>query len=360
MRERRALPARRYVPPLGSRKWVSGGAHGGRLGAALVSLSSLVARLRARRRTGSGHDRLGEKGRTPTSSEPTADASSATRTDEAVATPETGAASTQAGVGSTPPARPRPANSSTAEVPDVAPPDAVRDHIAGVATGRLLVFAADWVHRRVESIEFFGLATVRRRMSVDFSLPRGPAWSAIAEMVRHAEAEERDVYVPLTTLAKAKLARFDLRDECGQTLPLLTTAQNGERAGAALVALARTVRHRQGRETGAAGPLDADIAAALRLIAARPADQARLVLDCLRDGVDAHAVALGRYGPGAADDDPGFFDAVQRLRCKEAQGLELLRDNALGPLARKLATDFIVLVALRGDVLATPDPKVRL
>lgn len=75
---------------------------------------------------------------------------------------------------------------------------------------------SEWVHRRVETIEFPNAEVVRRRMSVDFSmLP--------SDFFREGEV----VYVPLMILRKAVLRNFDLRDESGLPLQMLTTGQNG-------------------------------------------------------------------------------------------------------------------------------------
>jgi lysophospholipase L1-like esterase len=94
--------------------------------------------------------------------------------------------------------------------------------------GALLERSNEWVHRRVESIEFLDESTIRRRISVDFtpggSLPAGSS-----------------VHAPIALLHKGVLTRFDLRDEAGGSLPLLTANQNAAFATAHMLSIAERV-----------------------------------------------------------------------------------------------------------------------
>lgn len=73
----------------------------------------------------------------------------------------------------------------------------------------------------MESVEFIDDTWLRRRVSVDFELPpftrnaayRGQGASAI-------------FLAPLALLAKRVLRHFDVRDETGRPLPMLTRDQN--------------------------------------------------------------------------------------------------------------------------------------
>lgn len=96
----------------------------------------------------------------------------------------------------------------------------------------LLTHQKDWMVRRVENFQLLDDRTVVRRTSFDFQLPR--------------EIEGRPVFptlrlIPLTTLAKKKLVAFDLRNERGDTLPLLDTRDNAAVAASALNMLAQSV-----------------------------------------------------------------------------------------------------------------------
>jgi hypothetical protein len=80
-----------------------------------------------------------------------------------------------------------------------------------------------WVHRRVESIEILDERMVRRRVSVDFT-PESPNGApSIA---------------PIAMLEKGTLTRFDLRDEAGASIPLLTREQNAAFSLAHMLAIA--------------------------------------------------------------------------------------------------------------------------
>lgn len=85
----------------------------------------------------------------------------------------------------------------------------------------------EWIHRRVESIGLLDLFSFRRRISVDFEIPR----------------EDLTGYpglgiVPLALLEKQLLIHFDLLDDEGKALPLLTKEQNAFVAWSALARIA--------------------------------------------------------------------------------------------------------------------------
>jgi hypothetical protein len=82
---------------------------------------------------------------------------------------------------------------------------------------RLALTFDAWVHRRAETFIFLDAYTVRRRMSVDFTLP----------VSRHLTAGQT-VLVPLMVLRKENLRNFDVVDAHGASLTALTTQQNGE------------------------------------------------------------------------------------------------------------------------------------
>lgn len=80
----------------------------------------------------------------------------------------------------------------------------------------LFAVSGRWVHRRVETVTFVDETLIRRRVSVDLTLPEA------------AVGRDGSAYVPLALLAKRPLVNFDLRDEQGSALPHLTREQNGE------------------------------------------------------------------------------------------------------------------------------------
>ena len=109
----------------------------------------------------------------------------------------------------------------SAPVRGATPPLTEASETSGLAVNRaayaiqLASTFPDWVYRRVETIEFPNADVVRRRMSIDFSLPP----SGLVE-------DDDWVYVPVMILRKANLRNFDLFDGEGSSRHMLTTAQN--------------------------------------------------------------------------------------------------------------------------------------
>jgi hypothetical protein len=87
------------------------------------------------------------------------------------------------------------------------------------AAEALLRNQAAWRHRRVETLTLVNHEEVRRSVSVDFTVP--------AEYrARLRVSDDGECAVPLALLAKRPLVHFDLRNEEGHSVPLLTAAQN--------------------------------------------------------------------------------------------------------------------------------------
>lgn len=99
----------------------------------------------------------------------------------------------------------------------------------------LLLLASwhDWVKRRVEAVHFLNMTTCVRRVSIDFRLR---SWLPAPELVWNDVGMH---YFPLALLEKRTLEAFDVRDENGQALPLLTRRKNAAIAAGSLVALAQ-------------------------------------------------------------------------------------------------------------------------
>ena len=87
------------------------------------------------------------------------------------------------------------------------------------AADMLLRRPAAWRHRRVETLTMLSHEQVRRHVSIDFTVP--------AEHRQGLRLSDADEYaVPLTFIAKRPLVHFDLRNEEGHAIPLLTAEQN--------------------------------------------------------------------------------------------------------------------------------------
>jgi hypothetical protein len=82
-----------------------------------------------------------------------------------------------------------------------------------VAFASLLARQAGWCHRRVETISVVSHETVRRAVSVDFTVP--------AEHRDDLKIADGQWVVPLAILAKRALVHFDLRNEANESIPLL-------------------------------------------------------------------------------------------------------------------------------------------
>jgi hypothetical protein len=97
---------------------------------------------------------------------------------------------------------------------------------AGIACTRLIADPADWINRRVETIELLSHEETRRRVSIDFSLS-----SRQLDDLNIGEG----IAVPISVLTKEARRNFDLRDESGRAVPVLGKQQNGELAHIALM-----------------------------------------------------------------------------------------------------------------------------
>jgi hypothetical protein len=184
-----------------------------------------------------------------------------------------------------------------------------RLELVGAAASPLLLNPARGIHRRVESIAFIDDRSVRRHVSVDFTLPDFFLTSPY-------ESGPPPIHLaPLALLAKAPLRHFDLIDEEGRSLPMLTRAQNSRVAAAVLIGNAGALlRTRHGRT------LEREIAA------------------------DLNAVATG-----SRDEAQRALNAVLRADGAARVNRELLaRDPRLRTLLGALADNFIVLAGIDG------------
>src|SRR5205823_6557559 len=102
----------------------------------------------------------------------------------------------------------------------------------GVRGAALLEREERWIHRRVESMTLGPDLLVRRRLSIDFTVP------ADLHEIRVGGGNEILSYLPLSVLRKwPPLWNLDIEDEWRRPLPLLTSIENGIVDAAALVEL---------------------------------------------------------------------------------------------------------------------------
>jgi len=178
---------------------------------------------------------------------------------------------------------------------------ALESDVAGLQTMRLLLAQPDWVHRRVDALEYRDSTTFRRRQSVHFTVPDASPELEIGRTTARL--------VPLTTLRKETLVNFDCRDESGAALPVLTRGQQ------ALL----MVRAMTGWAEGILGvPLAPDLVADIEALLTTPV-------------ADAH-------------------DARARMHADDAGGHRAaLRADGLFPLMLDQFTDQFLLVTLVHD-----------
>jgi hypothetical protein len=103
----------------------------------------------------------------------------------------------------------------------------------GLRVFELLMSSPSWVNRRVESVIFRDHRTIRRSVSVDFSVP------VSAPLICINGTGFR--LIPFTIFRRRTLVNFDLRSEDGTAVPLLGVRQNQALTEALLVAWAAAV-----------------------------------------------------------------------------------------------------------------------
>ncbi len=179
-----------------------------------------------------------------------------------------------------------------------------------MAAFALLLGTHEWVHRRVESITFLDENRIRRRVSVDFTLPDLPR-----ELVRTTRIGGKPgAYVPLTLLRKRTVVNFDLHDEEGRSLPLLSRRHNNAVGATMLCLLAEALLAR---------PLPEDLERDLRSIATQGPDAAGEAFRSLRDPW------------------PGCQSSDERAR--------LVEEPRMMTVAEDLTNNFLLLVPIAAD-----------
>jgi hypothetical protein len=115
--------------------------------------------------------------------------------------------------------------------------DAQVEHL-GRFCAELLAGESQWIFRRRESVTVLDDATVRRQQSVDFTLDTIDSLNRFRSINKRLFGEGICA-APLFILDKdpASALAFDLEEESGRTLSLMTTAENGEISAATLKVL---------------------------------------------------------------------------------------------------------------------------
>jgi hypothetical protein len=93
----------------------------------------------------------------------------------------------------------------------------------GVDLYYLWLTVNEWTRRRVETAEFLGPSSLRRRVSVDLVLP---------------ELDSETILLPLALLSKRPLINLDVTNESHSAVPVCTRQENGDAAWAMLTVAA--------------------------------------------------------------------------------------------------------------------------
>jgi hypothetical protein len=161
----------------------------------------------------------------------------------------------------------------------------------------MLSSSPEWVHRRREYVSFHDSATVSRRVRVEFTVPDvTPRLGSAGKLV---------CPIPLAFLEKREFTNFDVRDEDGRTIPVLTADEATAVGTAALL-------------TAASQAMGCELASLDQMLT-------RSIKEVVQgDGAD----------PGESPDDDTRFPSTLRA------------SPVFRPLREKLASQFLVLVLL--------------
>lgn len=211
-------------------------------------------------------------------------------------------------------------------------PRSDRNRKLGLIVLALLRDWHSWVHRRVEHMTFEDPVSVRRQVSVDFTVGAGLPPALRRQLEREGRALP-PIFVPLGLLRKEKLTGFSMWDETGRALPLLTSRRNGTLAAAVLLAAAEAQFGRLRQEQGGTVVPPPAVAENLMAIASSQPLSALRVWG-----------ALGR-------DESVVEDETDEDRSNRADWRQLLvTDELFMGLANDLARNSLVLVPLRPGV----------
>jgi hypothetical protein len=186
----------------------------------------------------------------------------------------------------------------------------------GVRVLNLVLHWSGWVHRRVETVYFESADTYRRKVSVDFTLPDNLASAASAGDGQAIH------FTPLALLKKRPLTNFDLHDESGTALPLLTKQRNGLLSAGLLCALASAVASEELTEAHGEKP---------------PVDIERTFLKLALSPGDDPSAAQRELEPSG---DVSASSAAWRA--------ELLEQGRFLAIANTFTLNYLVVVPLRG------------
>ena len=223
----------------------------------------------------------------------------------------------------------------------------LHDRLLGFEMLRLVGSWPEWVHRRVETVTWESVSSIRRQISVDLRLRREYFGKP------QFRWDDDDVhYVPIAQLEKQRLLGFDLRDEGGTSLPMMTRWKNSLIATGMLSALSQTlIANRMQAEDHPTFREHEIHAADFRL----PGELEEWFWQ-LAYPLDGHHEAFSRFTdePAGQRSEPGEWswvrgaDELWYSNASEARWRQyLLQDPGFKNLAQDVAERFLVCVPLK-------------
>jgi hypothetical protein len=215
---------------------------------------------------------------------------------------------------------------------EVVPPSRFLSEARREVIGRLnvdLLLDLSWLHRRRETIELLSDAMLRRRVSIDYTLPgKYRGFTDWPGLLREGHGRGSLHGVPLVVLQKlpADMMNFDLQEESGRSIPLMSREDNAWVSAATLEQMARVLMPglTRGKNDPNGHPYPSDLPPEV-------AQQLRDIALAKTRDVDVH---LERFSHPLADDAyPGLRE-------------ELMRHDDFGWWLRSLAVSSIVMAFL--------------
>lgn len=207
---------------------------------------------------------------------------------------------------------------------------------------RLMFASQDWVNRRVDSFEFISTRRYRQHTSIDFDWP-DPA-PALPDHGHSAHA------LPLFQVSKTPLMGFDIKDDAGRDVPILTASQTRTLSAVGLLALAGQILSSTSPTPSLLNSLSASRShLSIPPFSALDVELGDVVAHGPRGSVLSDLSALQRLiiqlVVGTSDEGKAALRRIERLAVRDTVK-PLWNDWVFRTLARRLAENYYVTAVL--------------